>query len=385
MGNLSLTEYGYHRPTEAEILEDKIQLAKELFGEDIDTGEQTPLGKYIRIGAYDLSKAYEDLEFIYYARFPNTATGISLDRLCVFAGISRNPATYAEYTLTVTGEAETEVDELIVCGEDTEIVFHNIEPFVLDESGAASVVVECETAGTVGNGITITEIVNPMAGIEGISSSSQTKAAEDIESDYYLRRRFSQAVEGAGGSNTNAIRAALLRVSSVKSVTVIENATDTPDEDGRPPHSFECYVSAGADAEYEIAMAIFDKKPVGIQTIGDKEVTIIDVSGNEQIVRYSPTSDITVHVKIAIKTDETFPTEGMTQIQDNVTAYINSHVLGQSLILSSIYGHIYSVTGVTEVTTLQLSTDGASYSSGNITVPKYAAVICAGVSVEAVE
>lgn len=86
-----LTEQGYHRPTYDEILESKEQLARTLFGEDIETSEQTPLGKFIRIGAYDLSKAYEDIENVYYARFPNTASGISLDRLCVFVGISRNP------------------------------------------------------------------------------------------------------------------------------------------------------------------------------------------------------------------------------------------------------------------------------------------------------
>ena len=66
---MSLTELGFHRSTYDEILEDKIQLAQNLFGEDIETSEQTPLGKFIRIGAYDLSKAYEDLENIYYARF----------------------------------------------------------------------------------------------------------------------------------------------------------------------------------------------------------------------------------------------------------------------------------------------------------------------------
>ena len=54
-----LSEKGYHRPTYEEILADKIQTAKELFGEDIDTGGQTALGKFIRIGAYDLAKAYE--------------------------------------------------------------------------------------------------------------------------------------------------------------------------------------------------------------------------------------------------------------------------------------------------------------------------------------
>ena len=145
---MALSEKGYNRPTYEEILASKIQTAEKLFGENIDTSETTPLGKFIRIGAYDLSKAYEDLENIYYSRFPNTANGLSLDRLCVFAGITRNPATYAEHTVTVTGNANTEVEEMIVCGEDSELIFHNIEPFTIPTSGTIDIIVQCSTYGT---------------------------------------------------------------------------------------------------------------------------------------------------------------------------------------------------------------------------------------------
>ena len=78
----ALTEKGFKRPIFSELLETQIQKAKELFGEDIETDEKTPLGKFIRITVYDLARAYEDLEGIFYARFPNTARGTSLDRLC---------------------------------------------------------------------------------------------------------------------------------------------------------------------------------------------------------------------------------------------------------------------------------------------------------------
>ena len=38
-------------------------------------------------------------------RSPNTASGISLDRICPFAGITRNPATYAQHSVKITGAA----------------------------------------------------------------------------------------------------------------------------------------------------------------------------------------------------------------------------------------------------------------------------------------
>lgn len=99
---MGLTEKGYQRRNYAEILEAKIQRAKELLGEDIDTSDQSVLGKYLRINAYDQAIAEEEIEKVYYARFPNTASGQSLDRLLIFAGISRNPALSAVYSVRVS-------------------------------------------------------------------------------------------------------------------------------------------------------------------------------------------------------------------------------------------------------------------------------------------
>ena len=382
---MSLTEHGYSRPTYEEILEDKIQLAKDLFGEDIETDEKTPLGKFIRIGAYDLSKAYEDVENVYYARFPNTARGVSLDRLCVFVGISRNPATYAEHEIPVNGHADTAVEENIVCGENPEIVFHNIAPFVLDENGMAVITVECETIGTEGNGIVINEIVNPISGVDGVSGCSQITLADDTETDYDLRRRFAQTVEGVGGSSLQAIIAAVLKVATVKSVSVVENDSNETDIDGRPPHSFETYVYGGEDKGAEIAQAIFGVKPLGIQTVGSTSVTIKDVSGDEQVIYFSPATNIQILVRMQIKTDDTFPADGISQIQTNVADRINNLGLGESLILSTLYECAYRIGGVTEVRLLEVSTDGGEeYNTSNVVLSAYNVAICSGTSIEVV-
>ena len=96
---MAVNEKGYIRPTYDELLEARIAQAQELFGDDIDTSDASPPGKFIRLAVQDLADAYEAQEIIYYARFPNTATGQNLDRLMPFAGISRNPATRASHTV----------------------------------------------------------------------------------------------------------------------------------------------------------------------------------------------------------------------------------------------------------------------------------------------
>lgn len=383
---MGLTEQGYQRATYDEILARKIQRAKELLGEDIDTSDQSVLGKYLRINAYDQAMAEEEIEQVYYARFPNTASGQSLDRLMVFAGIARNPASAAVYSVKLTGTAGYVVPAGFLVATDTEITYWTTAAYTIGEDGTCIVEATCTQAGTLGNlsaASAISRIVNPDANIESAEGVEMLTSGADGESDADLRLRFAAAVEGAGSCNENAIRAAILRVPTVRYATVIANSTDVPDGEGRPPHSFECYVLGGDDYEQEIAEAIFDKRPIGIQTVGDKAVTIMDVCGHQRVIHYSSAVKVQVKVRVGIRTNSGFASNGIAQVQSSVASYINGLGIGTSLVLSSIYGYIYRVTGVKEVTSLELSTDGGStYATSNVYVPEYGIAICAGVQLE---
>ena len=375
---MALSEKGYNRPTYEEILASKIQTAEKLFGENIDTSETTPLGKFIRIGAYDLSKAYEDLENIYYSRFPNTANGLSLDRLCVFAGITRNPATYAEHTVTVTGNANTEVEEMIVCGEDSELIFHNIEPFTIPTSGTIDIIVQCSTYGTIGNVTVIDEIVNPIAGVNSVKYSGTVKYGEDVENDFDLRRRFSEAIEGIGSSNANAIRTSILRVPTVKSVSIIENKENVT-VNNRPPHSFECFVYGGEEYQTEIARAIYDKAPIGITTVSTSDepisINLYDEGGTEHTINFSHTLNIPIYIKVDYKTNNKFTNDGKEQIKNTLVEFINNLGVGSDVIQSSLYGYIYNIEGVRDVTSLTIGTTSDSLTTDNINIEDWEVAI----------
>lgn len=385
---MGLTDKGFVRRTYDDILNGKIQKAKELFGEDIDTSDQTPLGKFIRINAYDQSIAEEEIEAVYYARFPNTASGQSLDRLLPFVGITRNPASAAVYSVNVSGEVGYTIETGFLVATDTGVTYWTTQEYTIGSDGSCLVEVCCTENGSVGNlssASAICKPVNPDASISAVEGVDCLAAGRDEESDADLRVRFSAAVAGTGSCNEVSIRASVLRVPTVQYAVVIANNTDEPDEDGRPPHSFETYVLGGDDYEQEIAEVIFNKRPVGIQTVGDKAVTIVDVSGAERTVRFSPAQRVSITAQVKIKTTNVFPDDGVEQVQSAVSKHINSLGIGNSLILSSIYGHIYGVTGVQEVTVLKLSTDdGSTYSTGNVAVSDYSVAVCEGVLVEVV-
>ncbi|MBQ8717942.1 MAG: baseplate J/gp47 family protein, partial [Clostridia bacterium] len=349
---MGLTDKGFVRRTYDDILNDKIQRAKELFGENIDTSDQTPLGKFIRINAYDQAQAEEEIEQVYYARFPNTASGQSLDRLLPFVGITRNPASAAVYSVKITGEVGYVITPGFLVATDAGITYWAVQEYTIGDDGTCVIEVSCTEAGTVGNlssASSICKVVNPVVNITSAVGLECLTAGMDEESDADLRERFAASVSGAGSCNENAIRAAILRVPTVKFAVVIVNDTDETDNEGRPPHSFECFVLGGDEYSKEIAEAIVDKRPVGIRTVGDNAVTITDVSGTERIVYYSPAKKVPVNVRVSIKTTPSFRDDGVAQVQLSVADYINTIGIGNSLVLSTIYGHIYSVLGVQEV------------------------------------
>lgn len=379
-----LTAQGYTRQTFDMLFEESAAKAREFFGEDIRTDELSVMGKILRICTYGNSKLEELAELIYYAMWPQSATGTSLDRLCELVVISRNAATPASYRVKVTGEAGAVIPVGFLVATESEINFYNTAEAVIGEDGTCEIVVECTEAGEIGNvgAAAITEIANPEADIDSVEGVAVVELGMDTESDTALRKRFYAAREGLGSSNEAAISAALMRVPTVISADVVANESDTTDASGRPPNSFECYVQGGEDFHKEIAEIIYEKKPLGIKSHGQISVTILDSAGRERTVKFSHTPNITVYVKLTITTDTTFDdVDSTAQIKENISEYINGLGIGADVVYSALYGKIHSVPGVVDVTELKLSTDGATWNAANIDIPQNAAALCQNVEV----
>ena len=365
---MAVNEQGYIRPGYDDILKDRITLAQELFGEDIDTSNASPLGKFIRLSVQDLADAYEAQEIIYYSRFPRTATGQSLDRLMPFAGITRNAATRAEHEVKFTGKAEYEIPVGFLVGTTGDEQFYLINSVTLDENGVGTGVVQCTELGEVGNVQlgAITEIINPDANVASIEHTNIELLGQEEETDAELRERFSTAIEGSGSATMSAIRGAVMRVNGVNGCLIIENAESTEDAEGRPPHSFEVYVHAPSTLDQEIAEAIFDKKPIGIKSVGDVSVEVDDVTGGKQTVKFSHVAETALHIRATVATDSYFQLDGVERIKTALIGYVDSLNNGDDVIYTALYKYIFGVAGVVDVVSLSVSTDGATYTTANV-------------------
>lgn len=372
-----LTDKGFQRPLYAELVAQAEARAKVLFGDDIETDEKTPLGKFIRLGAQDIAEAYEELESVYNSIFPNTARGASLDRVTVTAGVFRNPAIPAEQQVEFTGTPGYSIPAgFLVSGNSVE--FHTEQIVTLGEDGKAAATVYATEAGETGNVPVgaITEIVNPDAEVDSVKHTALLLAGQDEEVDPALRSRYHAAVLGSGSTTADAIRAAVLRVTSVRSCTVIENSSNVTDSGGRPGGSFECIVFAPDSLNDAVAQAIFNSKPVGIKAFGTTEVQIKDSSGYKQSICFTHVSNKLIYAKVSVLTDEEFPADGETQIKTALSKTVGTLGNGDDVILTRLYSPLMAISGVKDVTLLQLSADGKAYTATNIScTPMQVAVL----------
>lgn len=368
---MAFTDKGFQRLTYDEHLSALIESAKLHFGEDIETSEGSVMGKWLRLLSKSFAESHEDTELTYLSAYPSTASGVSLDRCCRDVGITRNPATHAQHTIKIVGTAGTTVSAgfLVASGD---VTFYTLEDCVIGDDESVSVVVECTESGSVGNVAvgSIDTIVNPVADVTGITHEELTSAADDTETDYALRLRYAQALASTGSSTADAIKSAILQISGVEAVLIEENDTDTATADGIPPHSFRAYVLAPESAQYQIAQAIFKKKPLGVGTDGDVALTVTDTGGGDHTIKFSYTEEVLVHVKCTIVGSANFSSDTAQLIKDSVVEKLAGYTNGQDVTATSLYSAIYN-DGVADVTELTISADGTDYSTSKIEISNH--------------
>ena len=388
MANMSLwgvTEHGFYRPTVEDIINEKNKKAKEVFGEDFDTNEQTPQGKFFRINAASESKLCEIAEQVYYSIFPSTATGISLDRACGFVNLSRESARHAAHMIRVYGKNGYVIPSGTLFKNPAGIEFYNSAAVTINNSEPATQVdgtlyyadftVYCTQSGAVGNVQNINSTVAVNTNINQIVYLSVVAYGSDTESDPDLRAKFDTVVQGLGTNTEAAIVANVLRVPGVNDVIVIDNNTgsDMVISDDLTVASRTYAVIVYADdtsISTEVANAIFERRPLGIVQSGLESVVITDDSGTEHTMRFTYVSSKPINIEIQCNVDDAFPAGGIDAVKESVSKYINGLGIGEEVVYSQLYNYIYDVTGVYKVTSLKINNGTADIPINRIEIAR---------------
>lgn len=201
------------------------------------------------------------------------------------------------------------------------------------ETGAISVNIE-----------TLTQIDTPIAGLDSIFNPVAAVTGREREgtADLWARREKELVTSKAGTGD--AIRAALLAINDtvtgavfVENVSIFINATKLVDGAGRPPSSFEVVVyqtNGGTELDDEIASAIFEAHPYGIESHGDISNIVVDDEGIDQTVKFSRPSEILIYCDVALTVDsDIYPSDGDDQVEADIIVFGNALDAGQDVIV----------------------------------------------------
>lgn len=220
----------------------------------------------------------------------------------------------------------------------------------------------------------LTNLETTPVGTVSVTNLLDFDLGRDEETDEELRTRMSSQKSNAGVATKPAIESSISNITGVTSSLVIENDSIEVDVEGRPPKSFELFVSGGD--EDVIAQTLYDTKPATIKTYGSVEKFVTDLNGESHAIYFSRPDQkyAWVVVTYTLYDEELFPVGGDSLIEAAVATYGNSLDVGVDIIPQRFATAIYdAVDGLDTISVeIGLSLDNvtppASYSTSRITV-----------------
>lgn len=217
-----------------------------------------------------------------------------------------------------------------------------------------------------GEANTITSIQTPKTGWDAVTNPTAVVAGENVETDEELRERFRVSKYIRATNILEALYSDLISLSNVTEVQIYENDTDVTDSNGVPAHSFLPIILGGDPID--IAQSIWENKPLGIRSYGNTTQTIFDSQGFPHEIGFERPNPVDIYIRMDLTTDPNYPQNGDDLIKSKLASYFSSTFgIGDDVVYSRLYTPINSVPGH-QVNTLEVSTDGVTWTMTNIVV-----------------
>lgn len=321
----------------------------------LDTSAASPVGQLNGIFASKLRELWELAQAAYDGFDPDAASGAALTALSLLTGTSRLGATKGLVLCTVDLDAGGYTAGQLIASVtgNPSARFTNTTAITAPGGPIVGVEFEAESTGPVlALAGTLTVIAEPVVGWNSVTNPADAVPGTDEETDVALRLRRELELTAVGSSTVDAIRADVLQVSGLLSVTVFENTTLTADANGLPGKSFEVVLFDGivpAAVDDEVAQAIWDSKPAGIQAFGTSSGTAVDAQGVSHTVAFTRVTVRDVWLEFDVSTDADYA--GDAAVKSAVAAFGDSSLaIGEDVYISQVDAAVMGVAGLVEIT-----------------------------------
>lgn len=378
--DFGLHKRGFLAPTYEEILDSVIDDFQQRFGTDLVMTSNSNAGILARLIAWRETLLIQELQKTYYSAYISTANDSALDRIGANLDLPRKVAEPSFATIQV----QTEDEYLIEAGEQFEtddgVVFDLIKDIITSKDRNGNYIgvgtVQSVDTGSFTNVLPdmITIVSNPDENIISVNNPQKAAGGQDNEDDSDYRARLIMENVAKPGPSSAGIKSALMNLSGVRQVNIIENPFADADKYGNPPYSVHVFVLGGK--EEDIAQCLVDRVAAGITLTGSKIAMAKDATGTMQTVYFDYAKDKPIYAKVNIRTtDEWDVDDGANYIKQDIADYINSLLMGSTVYLTKLYPSIYSIEGVGEAT-IEIGTDLDHLGNQDITTQPFEATSC---------
>lgn len=267
--SFGITTNGFVRKDRDTIKSELITYARSQLGNDIDFSPYSYEGQLLEIMVENADQVWQDLEKQYYEVYVQSASGVQLDRIGAYSGVTRRPAVKASVSLSFVGVDTTVIPLGFPAQTANGIVFKTTEQVTIS-GGVAIANTEADIAGVDGivSENSIVEIVNPLAGVTSVNNPLPSFGGLPIESDLDFRARI-LSLGISGKSSVNAIKKEIDLIPGVSNSRISENFNDF-NFNSMPGHSIEAIISGGDKTV--IGKKLYEQKPAGIQSVSNYTV-----------------------------------------------------------------------------------------------------------------
>lgn len=335
-------------------------------------------GSYVETFAESLARQLTESDLtkqdLYDSRFILLAEGVQLDRLASNVGIARNTAAYATTHLVIKGVSGYVIGAETMFSNNQDRYYLTEEEVTIGLDGTATVKVDAEETGEEYNcdANTITDQVTYVEEITDVTNPTAAVGGADMETDYSLRRRVFMNQNAIKSPTPNGIATALFEVVGVRSFRHIVNS-NPPTVAGDPAYTTHLYVLGGD--EQQVAQTISDNVALGITLTGDQKFDIPLDNGDVNHVAFSVGSTQQIYMKIAVDLGdigEMSTDEVIQDIRDSIQAWMDEFNMGDKLKYTQLFGVIYDVDAVSNVTNLEWGTSADGLKRADIQLDNFA-------------
>lgn len=202
---------------------------------------------------------------------------------------------------------------------------------------------------------TLKTLVSGIGGVVKVTNPNSFGTGRFTETDTEFRARAYRALSTSGSSTYSGMYTDLANIEGASNVVVLVNPTNSTDAEGLPPHSFEVIIDTPDTEAYnaQVSETIWDNTPLGIQSFGNVDNTVIDVSGTPRTVKFSRPNNLVIAVKIDYTLDPEVeaPNNIVDAIKSAVLEYSGTITTGKDIIPSKIAAYVsINVAGLADVT-----------------------------------